>query len=158
MKYNWKTLQLFMSLCACYFTIQQVSGPCLNMKIVFFPGIGIFIIKIKWLLWDCLIFIMGIPILLRWHVFIEIVSWESLITIKSSRDWRMTILFYCHTEARTKWLPFYRQHILIYFHEWNHCSSYCQQYMQRRQKLLIQAFIQLLKAAFEKSVYMLFQL
>ena len=40
---------------------------CFNIKTIF-PGIGIPFMKIGWL-WDCLIF-MGIPIVVRWHIYI----------------------------------------------------------------------------------------
>ena len=49
--------------------LLQSPGPCLNVKTIF-PGMGIPMLKIRWL-WDHLIFNMGIPILVRWHLFIE---------------------------------------------------------------------------------------
>ena len=48
---------------------QKLPGPCLNIKTVF-PGMGISIWKIRWLR-DYLVFIMGIPLLLRWNLYIE---------------------------------------------------------------------------------------
>ena len=45
------------------------SGPCLNIKTVF-PGMGIPMLKIR-LSHDHLIFNMVIPILVRWHHYIE---------------------------------------------------------------------------------------
>ena len=45
------------------------AGPRLNTKAAF-PGIRIAIIKMRRLS-DCLIFIMGIPILVKQHLFIE---------------------------------------------------------------------------------------
>ena len=44
-------------------------GPHLNIKTIF-PGMETIIIKIRWS-WECLIFIMGIPILIRLHLYIE---------------------------------------------------------------------------------------
>ena len=41
---------------------HEQSGLCLNIKTVF-PGMGISSIKVRWL-WDCFIFMIGIPILL----------------------------------------------------------------------------------------------
>ena len=45
------------------------SGAHLNIIIIFL-GRVIPIINIRWV-WDCLVFIMGIPILVRWHLYIE---------------------------------------------------------------------------------------
>ena len=44
-------------------------GHHLNIKTVF-PGMGISIIKIWWW-WDRIILIMGIPILVKWHLYPE---------------------------------------------------------------------------------------
>ena len=44
------------------------SGSRLNIKTIF-PGLQIFIVKLR--SWDCFIFIIGIPILVRWHLYIE---------------------------------------------------------------------------------------
>ena len=54
----------------CHGTSEMSSypGPQLNIKMIF-PGIGISIMKIRWSS-DHLIFIMGIPILVRWHLCI----------------------------------------------------------------------------------------
>ena len=52
----------------------QSSGPHLNIKMVF-PGIWISILKIRQS-WNRLIFIMGIPILLRWYLYIEMGPWS----------------------------------------------------------------------------------
>ena len=53
------------------------TWPCFNIKMVF-QGIGIFILKIRWS-WDSLIFIMGIHILLRWHLYIEMGAWAKIL-------------------------------------------------------------------------------
>ena len=45
------------------------SGPRVNIKTTF-PGMGIPMLKIT-RSWDRLIFNMGIPILVRWHLYIE---------------------------------------------------------------------------------------
>ena len=45
------------------------TWSCLNIKTIF-PDMGISIIKIRQS-WDCLIFIMGAPILVRRHLYIE---------------------------------------------------------------------------------------
>ena len=50
------------------------SGPRLNIKNVF-PGVGISIIKIR-RSWDRLILIMGIPILVRWHLYTGMGPWQ----------------------------------------------------------------------------------
>ena len=47
-------------------------GLCFSMKTVF-PSIGICIMKIKQM-WDHLVFIMGIPTLVRWHFYLEMAS------------------------------------------------------------------------------------
>ena len=44
------------------------AGHCFNIK-TGFPGMGMSCIKIRWW-WDCLIFIMGILTLARWHFYI----------------------------------------------------------------------------------------
>ena len=78
--------------CAHYgITVMSPSGPCLNIMTVF-PGMGIYIIKKKWS-WDCLIFIMGIPTLVRGYLYIEMASKRHL-----------------HHEAWTKWTPFFMWH------------------------------------------------
>ena len=55
----------------CWNKIGKHSTPVshFNMKTIF-PGMGIFMLKIKQA-WDCLIFNMVIPILVRWHFYIE---------------------------------------------------------------------------------------
>ena len=49
------------------------SGPHLNIKTVF-TGMLISIIKIRWS-WDCLLFMMGMPILVRQRLYIETAPW-----------------------------------------------------------------------------------
>ena len=49
-------------------TVVRLSGPCLNIKTIF-PGMGIPMLKIRQS-WDRLIFNMGIPILVRWHLYL----------------------------------------------------------------------------------------
>ena len=63
-------------------TLVQVMACCLrapshlniisrlNIIKMLFPGMEIFMMKIT-RPWDCLIFIMGIPTLVRWHLYIE---------------------------------------------------------------------------------------
>ena len=51
-------------------------GPCLNIK-TGFPGMGIPMLKIRWSL-DRLIFNMGIPILVRQHLYFEMAPWFNL--------------------------------------------------------------------------------
>ena len=51
--------------------IMALTGPWFNIKIVF-PGMGISIIKIE-RLWDRLVFIVGIRILVRQHLYVELV-------------------------------------------------------------------------------------
>ena len=68
-------LSLTCSMCSIQYdimlhhVIQRTPVPSLNIKMVF-PSMGISIIVIRWS-WDRLIFIMGIPILVRWHHYIE---------------------------------------------------------------------------------------
>ena len=52
----------------CLFT-DASPGPCFNIKAIF-SGMGISIIKIN-RPWDCLVFKMGIPILIRLHADIN---------------------------------------------------------------------------------------
>ena len=52
--------------------LHTTTGPCFNIKIIW-AGIGIHIIKIKWS-WDCLIFIMEIPTLTKWHLYIAMAA------------------------------------------------------------------------------------
>ena len=44
-------------------------GPCFNIKDIF-PGVGIPIMKIRQS-YDSIIFIMGIPILVRLHLYLD---------------------------------------------------------------------------------------
>ena len=60
------------TMCSLYgkeFLEISQSGPRLNKKTVF-PGIGIPMLKIR-RSWDCLIFNMGIPILISWYLYVE---------------------------------------------------------------------------------------
>ena len=67
LRYIWKSESL-----TTYFIICMTKPPGhLNIKLNFL-GIGIPIIKIRQS-WDCLIFIMGISVLLIWHFNIETV-------------------------------------------------------------------------------------
>ena len=60
-------------------TYRTIIAPCLvqdhqgivSIYKTVFPGMEIYIIKLRWL-WDCLSFIMGIPILVRHNLYIEI--------------------------------------------------------------------------------------
>ena len=61
---------------------ERIPGPRLNVNPVF-PGVGIAITKIR-RSWDCLIFIMGIPILVRRHRYIEM-SPGLLVLIMAAR-------------------------------------------------------------------------
>ena len=58
-----------------YFFVRFFStpGPRFHIKTVF-SDTGISIIKVTWL-WDCLIFIIGTPILVRWYLYIETASY-----------------------------------------------------------------------------------
>ena len=53
---------------ACQSFTIKYPGPCLNIKS--FPGMGIPMLKIRQS-WDCLIFFMGIPIMVRRHLYTE---------------------------------------------------------------------------------------
>ena len=69
---NWVITLAADALALCTALHQQPKywpGACLNIKTVFL-GMGIPFIKILWL-WDHLIFIMGIPTMVRRHLFIE---------------------------------------------------------------------------------------
>ena len=65
-------------------------GPRLNIKTVFLC-IGISMIKIR-RSWDRLIFIMGIPILVRWHLYIG--SPLLSVRISMSRRWDIWCLYF----------------------------------------------------------------
>ena len=65
--HNSECIKMFHSLCD-----ELPAGLRLNIKTVF-PGMGVSIINIR-RSWDRLIFIMGIPILVRLHLYIETVS------------------------------------------------------------------------------------
>ena len=58
------------------------SGPRLNIKTVF-PGMEILMLKTRWSR-DRLIFNMGIPILVRWHLYIVTAPWS--LSLKCSLD------------------------------------------------------------------------
>ena len=66
------------------------SGPCLSIKAVF-PGMGLSIVKIR-RSWHCLIFNIGIPILVRQHLYIKMAP--EYLDIK----WIQRLHFqnYCH--------------------------------------------------------------
>ena len=51
------------------YTLKCPPGPCLNIKTIF-PDIRVPIIKMRWPS-HCLTFLMGIFILVRWHIYIE---------------------------------------------------------------------------------------
>ena len=53
--------------------ILSYLGPCFSIQTMF-PGMGISIIKMRWS-HDHLIFIMGIPILVRWHHYTDPAPW-----------------------------------------------------------------------------------
>ena len=72
--YNRKSLieiRLLFFCIHCILSCWSPPGPHFNIKIVF-PGMWVSIIKIR-PLWDHLIFIMGIPVLVRQHLYIEVV-------------------------------------------------------------------------------------
>ena len=56
--------------------LPYYPGPPLNIKTIF-PGLGIPMLKIR-RSWDHLIFNMGIPILVRRHLYIETAPWFGL--------------------------------------------------------------------------------
>ena len=56
-----------------YSSIGELPGPCFDTKTVF-PIMKIPMIKIRWL-WYHLFYMMGIPILVRWYLYIEIALW-----------------------------------------------------------------------------------
>ena len=67
-----------------------LPGPRLNIKMVF-PGMGMSMIKIRQS-WDSLIFVMGIPILVRTHLYIEtapriILQWNFILN-KNTNAWK----------------------------------------------------------------------
>ena len=49
---------------------KEGPGLCFNIKTIF-PGMGVPIIKVRQSWWDCLIFLMGILILVRAHPYIK---------------------------------------------------------------------------------------
>ena len=53
-----------------YIGEHHISWPCFNLKLIF-HAVGILIIKIRQS-HDCLIFITGIPVVVRCHIYIEI--------------------------------------------------------------------------------------
>ena len=57
----------------------HTPGHHFSIKTIF-PDIGILIVKIR-LFSDCLIFIMGIPLLVIWHFRIETTPWWSFKTV-----------------------------------------------------------------------------
>ena len=63
--WRWGWWQVGGGVCVC----AGVSGPCLIIMMVF-PGMGIPMLKIR-RSWDHLIFNMGIPMLIRQHLYIE---------------------------------------------------------------------------------------
>ena len=78
---HWNMAQVFQ-----YYPIHCIlieSGPGFNIK-TFFPGIGIPIIKRR-RSWDRLLFIMGIPILARQHLYI----------VTAPCSWRLWVAVVC---------------------------------------------------------------
>ena len=69
------------------FSLQP--GPRLNIKTVF-PGMGIPMLKIRWS-WDHLIFNMGIPILARWHLYIETAPWSLIHVMMLSYQYNQSL-------------------------------------------------------------------
>ena len=67
-----------------YCTLVMSLGAHLNIKTIF-PGMEIHMIKIRrW--WDRLIFIMGIPILVRWHLCIDMAPRQLSSYLQSLED------------------------------------------------------------------------
>ena len=66
-----------------------------NIKTVF-PSIGIPIIKVRWL-WDSLVSVVGIPILVRRHVYIEMALWGRQCDLHFSKllKWRDKNFIFC---------------------------------------------------------------
>ena len=72
-----------------------LSGPCLNIKTVF-PGMGIPMLKIRRLR-DRLIFNMGIPILVRWHLYIETPPDNGLVPNKQQVCFEPMMVYFTDT-------------------------------------------------------------
>ena len=68
-----------------YFWVQGWPWPRLSIKMIF-SGMGISIILIRQL-WDCLIFIMGIRILVRWYCYIDGPGWSITSKFEVSFPW-----------------------------------------------------------------------
>ena len=84
-------------------SITKTPGPCFNIKLIF-PCMGIPMLKIRWLR-DCLIFNMGIPILVRQHFYIEMaprIWWALLeeIWVRSRRCSCLVTWFCYHLIAK----------------------------------------------------------
>ena len=71
-------LKVTFMLCCLLFTVivcRTVAGPCLNLNLkMAFLGMQISIIKVRW--WDRVHFKMGIPILVRRHLYLY---WDGLL-------------------------------------------------------------------------------
>ena len=86
-----KTTNIFTSPCLNRISIilqKEPPGPCLNIKTVL-PRYEIPMLKMR-RSWDRLIFNMGIPILVRKHLYIETAPWWKKIPVTSpntSMEW-----------------------------------------------------------------------
>ena len=80
--------------------VKRAPGPCLNIKMVF-PGMDISLMNVR-KSWDSLIFIMGIHIQARQHLYIETTHWMFLsnqintipadaLSLYVTRAWTVTI-------------------------------------------------------------------
>ena len=68
-----------------YLPFQNQQGP-VSIWRPSFPGMGISMLKIRWL-WDHLIFTIGIPIQVRWHLYIKMGPWPQFYQTRSA--WSM---------------------------------------------------------------------
>ena len=84
---------------------SKQPGPRFNIATIF-PGVWIPVIKIRWS-WDCLIFMIGTPTLVRRHVYIETAPWFQIQT---------TAGFICNT---SEWKPCHDDIII-----WKHFPHY----------------------------------
>ena len=76
--------------------VGWAPGPCFNIKKVSL-GIGNSIIKV-WRSWDRLICTMGIPLLVRWHLYIETAPWSLWELQSLGKSYRVAVQlgFYWH--------------------------------------------------------------
>ena len=78
----------------------RTAGCYLNIK-TFFPSMGISIIKMRWS-WDCPTFIMGIYIMVRQHIYIEMAPRLLFCELFCESEWKIARV-YCR-----KFLYFFR--------------------------------------------------